>query len=312
MFETTEMRKVFADWLGEKMENDDRVCVLDSDLARANGTLDLFKKFPDRTFDVGIAEANMACIAAGLASYGMKPYIFTFCAFATRRICDQIAISIAYANQDVKIVGTDPTITAALNGATHMTVEDIGVMRSIPNMVIFEPVDGDQLSKALPQILAYEAPIYIRLFRKVPSATYFADDDYKFDLFKADVLKEGTDVTLIASGIEVEQAMIASESLAGRGINAEVINVHTIKPIDEDTIIKSALKTKKVVTCENHNIIGGLGSAVAECLSKNAPTQMEFVGIKDRFGVVGKLPYLIDKLELSAAHIEKAVDKVLG
>ncbi len=270
MYESVEMRKVMADWLENKMAEDDRTIVIDADLARANGTLELQKKFPDRALDVGIAESNMASVAAGLASYGFKPFIYSFCPFVTRRICDQVTISIVYAKQNVKIVGTDPGIAAAFNGGTHMTQEDVGVMRSIPKMVIFEPVDGDQLVKALPQIYDYEGAVYIRLFRKVPKKTFFADEGYKFDLFKADVMQEGTDVTLFASGIEVKEAMEAAVLLKERdGINAEVINVHTIKPIDKETVINSVKKTGCAVSCENHNIVGGLGSAISEVLEQN-------------------------------------------
>ena len=243
MYESMEMRKVMADWLDAKLATDDKIVVLDADLARANGTLSLLKKYPDRMIDVGIAESNMASIAAGLSSYGYKPFIYSFCPFVTRRICDQVTISIAYAGQNVKIVGTDPGIAAAFNGGTHQSQEDIGVMRSIPGMVIYEPADGAQLAKALPSIYEYDGPVYIRLFRKVPDATYFEKEDYQFDLFKADVMKEGSDVTLFASGVEVKEAMEAAEILAAEGIKAEVINVHTIKPIDKETVLASVNKT---------------------------------------------------------------------
>ncbi len=308
MYESVEMRKVMADWLENKMAEDDRTIVIDADLARANGTLELQKKFPDRALDVGIAESNMASVAAGLASYGFKPFIYSFCPFVTRRICDQVTISIVYAKQNVKIVGTDPGIAAAFNGGTHMTQEDVGVMRSIPKMVIFEPVDGDQLVKALPQIYDYEGAVYIRLFRKVPKKTFFADEGYKFDLFKADVMQEGTDVTLFASGIEVKEAMEAAVLLKERdGINAEVINVHTIKPIDKVTVINSVKKTRCAVSCENHNIVGGLGSAISEVLVQNCPVPMEFVGTVDIFSEVGITDYLIKKYNMDAESIrEKA------
>ena len=189
-----------------------------------------------------------------------------------------------------------------------MSMEDIGVMRSIPNMVIFEPVDGDQLAKAMPQILDYKGPIYIRLFRKVPKKTFFADKD-NFDLFKADLLCEGNDVSIFASGIEVEQAMKAAEILKEKGISAEVINVHTIKPIDKETILTSIKKTGCAVTCENHNIIGGLGSAVAETLGNEYPVPIEFIGSKDHFSEVGRMPYLLEKFSLDAKSIVNAAIK---
>lgn len=312
MYETTQMRDVLAKVLEERMRTDERLFVLDADLARANGTLGLFERRPDRTLDIGVAEANMTCIAAGLASYGFNPFIFSFAAFITRRVCDQVAVSVAYAGSNVKMVGTDPGISAELNGGTHMSVEDIGVIRSIPTMVIFEPVDGDQLAKAMPQIFEYRGPLYIRLTRKVPQGTYFAREDYRFDLFSADPLRIGSDVSILATGIEVHHAMLAAEELAIDGISAEVVNVHTIKPLDGKTILESIRKTGCAVTCENHNVIGGLGSAVAELLAAECPRPLERVGIQDRFGEVGKLPYLIEALGLGAGSIAAAARKAMG
>ena len=311
MYEDTEMRTVLAQWLEQELKTDQRTVLLDADLARANGTLNLYTQYPDRTFDVGVAESNMASIGAGLASYGFLPYIFTFCPFATRRICDQITISIVYAGQNVKIIGTDPGLSAAFNGGTHMTLEDVGVLRSIPGIVIYEPVDGDQLFKAMPQIKAYEGPVYIRLFRKVPKSTFFSDSSYEFNLFKADVMKEGKDVTLFASGIEVREAMLASQILEQKGVSAEVINVHTIKPVDKDTVVQSVKKTGCAVTCENHNIIGGLGSAIAEILAAEYPVPLEYIGMKDSFSEVGKVDYLIEKYGMDADGIVSMAEKVL-
>jgi len=309
MYESKEMRAVMADWLKEKMAEDEKLVVIDADLARANGTLGLRKEFPDRALDVGIAESNMASVAAGLSSYGFKPFIFTFCPFATRRICDQVTISIVYAKQNVKIVGTDPGIAAAFNGGTHMTLEDIGVMRSIPGMVIYEPADGAQLAKALPQIYNYDKPVYIRLFRKVPAKTYFDRDDYEFNLFQADIMREGKDVTLFASGVEVKEAMDAADILAKEGFSAEVINIHTIKPLDTLTVITSVRKTGCAVSCENHNIIGGLGSAVAQALSQDYPVPLEYIGMKDCFSEVGKTDYLVKKDGMDAESIVNAAKK---
>jgi transketolase len=311
MFQNKEMRAVMADFLREKMASDEKIITIDADLAKANGTYILQKEFPTRALNVGIAEANMASMAAGLASYGYKPFIFSFCPFVTRRIADQVAVSIAYSGMAVKIVGTDPGITAQLNGATHLCVEDVGIMRSIPNIVIYEPADCFQYAKALPSILAYDGPVYIRQLRKLAPGTYFDDVNYKFDLFKADIIKEGKDITLFASGIEVEQAMKASDALAGHGIDTEVINVHTLKPLDEKTIINSVRKTGCAVVCENHNIIGGLGSGIAEVLSQNCPTPLEFIGIRDRFGEVGMLPYLLKALKMDSESIIEAAFKVI-
>lgn len=305
-----EMRAIFAAELDRMMENDERVVVIDADLSKANGTLFLRDKYPERAFDVGVAEQNMASIAAGLASYGFIPFITTFCPFATRRICDQVAISIAYAKQNVKIVGSDPGISAELNGGTHMSMEDIGVMRSIPSMVIFEPVDGLQLKKAMPEILKHEGPVYLRLFRK--KRPQILGEDYEFNLFQADVLKEGSDVTIVASGIMVDEALKAHAALKGMGIEAEVINVHTIKPLDSETILKSVKKTGCIVTAENHNIIGGLRSAVAETISENLPVPLRSVGVKDVFGEVGRLEDLKEIFGLRSENIVAKAQEVVA
>jgi transketolase len=309
MFENEEMRKVLCDGLDVLMGKDDRIAVLDADLAKANGTLRLRDKYPDRAFDVGIAEQNMASVAAGMAAYGMIPFIGSFTPFATRRICDQLAISISYAKRNVKIIGSDPGISAELNGGTHMSVEDIGVLRSIPSMVIFEPVDAIQLSQSLPQICDYDGPVYIRLFRKVAEPVF--DESYRFDLFTSDILKEGSDVTIFATGIMVSLALKAAKLLKEENIEAEVINIHTIKPIDREAVIKSASKTRAVVTCENHNIIGGLRSAVAEVLSEEFPVYIRSVGINDCFGEVGTMPYLSKKFGMTTGDIVKAAEDVL-
>ncbi|MBO7669822.1 MAG: transketolase family protein, partial [Oscillospiraceae bacterium] len=194
-----EMRAVYAACLAELMEKDRHVVILDADLGKASGTLSLRKKFPEQSFDCGVAEQNMASIAAGLSSYGFKPWIESFTPFATRRICDQMAISISYAKRNVKIVGTDPGIAAELNGGTHMSMEDIGEVRSIPGMVIFEPVDEVQLRAAMPVLNDYDGPVYIRLFRKEQPVVF--PENYQFDLFKADVMKEGRDLSIFVSGM---------------------------------------------------------------------------------------------------------------
>lgn len=310
MYENKEMRQVFGSVIEEMMEKDDRIVVIDVDLAKANGTMKLRDKFPERAFDVGVAEANAASIAAGMASYGFIPFVTTFTPFASRRMCDQIAISVTYAARNVKIVGTDPGISAELNGGTHMSMEDIGVLRSIPNMVIFEPVDNIQLAKALPQIVDYDGVVYIRMFRKTTPAVF--GDDYKFDLFKADTVREGKDVTLFASGIMVAESIIAADLLKAEGIEAEIINIHTIKPIDREAVIKSASKTGAVVTCENHNVVGGLKSAVAEVLIEECPVPMKAIGIQDHFGEVAKIDYLKKKYHMTAEDIVAAAKEVIS
>ncbi len=295
-----EMRAIFGAALEELMAQNDNIVVLDADLAKANGTLGLRQKFPDRAFDVGVAEQNMASVAAGLASYGFVPFISSFTPFASRRIADQVAISISYTKMNVKIVGTDPGVAAEYNGGTHMSMEDVGIMRAIPGLVVFEPVDGVQLKAAMPAIIDYEGPMYIRLYRKEVPTIFPAD--YKFDLFKADTMRAGADVTIAATGIMLAESLAAAELLAAEGIDAEVINFHTIKPLDTDTLLQSVGKTGCVVSAENHSVVGGLGSAVAEALCDHKIPQ-KMVGVPDCFGLVGKLEQLKERFGLTAANI---------
>lgn len=304
-----EMRQAFALELEKAMNENENIVVLNADLAKPNGMGNFSEKFPDRAINVGIAEQNMASIAAGMSSYGLIPFICSFTPFATRRICDQIAISICYANQNVKIVGTDPGISAEYNGGTHMSFEDIGVLRSIPNMVIFEPVDNAQLINIFPQILKYKGPVYIRMFRKNTPDIFDANE--KFDLFKPKVIKEGTDVSIFCSGLTTNDVLEADKILQSENINAEIINIHTIKPIDSEGVFKSIRKTGCAVTVENHNIIGGLRSAIAEVSASECPIPIEFIGINDKFGQVGKIPYLKETYHMTSNDIVDAVHKVL-
>ena len=299
-----EMRAMYAQCLGELMARDEKLVLLDADLSKACGTFPLRKRFPDRIYDCGVAEQNMISIAAGLASYGYKPWAESFAPFATRRVCDQIAISVCYAKRNVKIVGTDPGIAAELNGGTHMSLEDMGVVRSIPGLVVFEPTDTVQLQAAMPVLHAYEGPVYMRMNRKEFPTVF--PEGYRFDLFKADLLREGADVTVLAVGLMVSESLQAAEALSKEGISCEVINVHTIKPIDRETILASAKKTGVVVTAENHNGVGGLHSAVLEALAHER-IPVWAVGAQDRFGEVGKLPYLKGALGLDADHVAAAV-----
>lgn len=304
-----EMRELFSNEIEKIMNENDNIVILNADLAKPNGFGNLQKKHPEKVINVGIAEQNMACIAAGMSSYGYIPFICTFTPFASRRICDQIAISICYAKQNVKIIGTDPGISAEYNGGTHMSMEDIGVLRSIPNMVIFEPTDNTQLKSLLPQIIDYKGPVYIRMFRKT-TPDIFSEDE-KFNLFKSKIIKSGEDVSIFCSGIMVSEVLEANKELEKLGINAEIINVHTIKPLDEETVINSAKKTKAVVTAENHNIIGGLRSAIAETLSENCPVPLRSIGVRDTFGQVGKMPFLKETYNMTSTDIVNAVLSVL-
>lgn len=299
-----EMRKALCTGLDDIMSKNSKVVVINADLSRPNGISSLEEKYPERSFNVGIAEQSMACIAAGMSSYGFIPFIVTFTPFATRRICDQISVSICYADQNVKIIGTDPGISAELNGGTHMSVEDIGVLRSIPNITIIEPVDTVQLSKVLPKVSDYKGPVYIRMFRKEIETVLNGSEE--FNIFGSLKLKEGHDVTIFCSGIMVQESMLAAKSLSKIGIDAEVINIHTIKPIDRTSVIDSAKKTCAVVTAENHNIIGGLRSAICEVLMEEFPVPLRSVGIKDTFGQVGKLPWLKQTYGMNSDHIVNA------
>ena len=295
-----EMRTVYAQCLSELMEKDPMVCLLDADLSKCFGTTKLYERFPEQTFNCGIAEQNMASVAAGLASYGFKPYIESFAPFASRRICDQLALSISYAKSNVKIVGTDPGIAAEINGGTHMGLDDIGVLRSIPDLVIFEPVDEIQLQAAMPVINDYPGCMYVRMFRKQAPVVF--EEGYRFDLFKADQLREGSDLSIFVSGLFTADAVKAADILAEEGIRADVYNLHTIKPVDTETVIASARKTGAVLTVENHNIIGGLRSAVLETLAEETVPVCS-VGIHDRFGEVGRTPYLRDTMGLTIEDI---------
>lgn len=308
--EKTLMRDVFIDFLRRTMSADPKVVVIDADLAKCAGTLALEKEFPDRALNTGIAEANMAGMAAGLSAYGYIPFITSFAPFASRRICDQAMISICYAKQKVIIVGTDPGIAAELNGGTHMPFEDVAIYRAIPDVLIYEPTDAAELEAALPQILAYPHPVYLRMHRKNPPLMHAAGT--KFDLMKADVLHKGSDITLVATGLLVSTAMEAAAELEKEGISAEVICAPVCKPLDTQTIINSFRKTGAAVTMENHNVNGGLGSAVAEAAAEYCPVPMYRIGVREKFGEVGKAGYLRTVYGLEVGDAVRAAKEVLA
>lgn len=306
------MKEVFIDYLREEMARDEKRVLLDADLAKCIGSTPIYKEFPDRAFDVGIAEANMAGIAAGFSAYGFKPVITSFAPFVTRRILDQLFISLAYSRQNCVIVGTDPGICAELNGGTHMPLEDIAAIRAIPDITVYEPTDIIELKALLPEIMAAKGIIYVRLNRKTPALVYEGKEDTNFGLYKADVMKKGKDVTIIASGIMVETALEAAKELSEKGTDAEVICCHTVKPLDKETILTSVKKTGAVVTCENHNVIGALRSAVCETVCENYPVPVIAVGVKEKFGEVGKMPYLRKVYSMETSDVAAAVGKVLA
>ena len=304
------LRETYVDLLTEYAKKDERLVIVEADLMKAAGTTRFGNEFPERTFNVGIQEANMIGVAAGMSAMGKIPFTHTFTPFSTRRCCDQITLSVAYAGLNVKIMGSDPGVTAELNGGTHMSMEDVAIMRNIPGMVVFEPTDSEQLKKAFPQVMYHEGPVYIRLLRR--NAVKIFDESCEFELGKGIVLKEGTDVTILASGIMTAEALDAYEILKEKGINAEIINIHTIKPLDTDLILKSVKKTGAVVTCENHSVINGLGSAVSEFLMENYPVPLKRVGVKDHFGEVGLTEFLKEKYGLKAQNIVSAAEHVLS
>lgn len=307
--EEKEMRGVYCQTLIELAKENENIVVLDADLMSSMGMVPFRKAFPERTFNVGIQEANMIGVAAGLSATGKIPYAHTFAPFATRRCFDQVFLSAAYAKLNVRITGSDPGVTAAFNGGTHMPFEDIGLMRNIPDITIIEPVDTTMLRDVVRQIAEPYGVFYVRLLRK--NAIKIYEEGSTFEIGKAVHLKDGNDVTLIATGIMVDEALKAAEELEKEGISARVLNMFTIKPIDKEAIIKAAEETGAIVTCENHNIINGLGSAVAEVLVENKPVPMERVGVRDQFGEVGPETYLRERFNLTAAEIINRVKKVL-
>ena len=284
----------------------DNLVVLDADLAAATKTGIFKKEFPERHIDCGIAEANMIGIAAGLASCGKVPFCSSFAMFAAGRTFEQIRNSVGYPHLNVKIGATHAGISVGEDGATHQCNEDIALMRTIPGMTIINPSDDVEAKAAVQAAYEMEGPVYLR-FGRLAVPVINDTPDYKFEIGKGVVLKEGTDLTIFATGLEVNESLEAAKLLEADGVNAEVINIHTIKPIYREVVVKSAAKTGKVVTVEEHSIIGGLGSAVAEVLSEEQPTKMLRIGVEDRFGESGPAVKLLEKYELDAAGIYKKV-----
>ena len=300
-----ELRAVYTDTLIELMNENDKVVCLEADLGKSSGTVPrVWDAFPDRFFDVGVAEANMIGISAGLANEGMVPFCATFSPFATRRAYDQITISIAYAENPVKIVGTAPGVTTAKNGATHMCFQDLAIMRAMPNMRVYCPADVYELRSVVRYMAASKKPEYMQLIREIHAPIF--DEDYQFDPNKARVLDDGTDVTLVTTGLTTQFARNAVAELKAEGIEVEHIHYPSVKPFDADTLIDSVKKTNTVVTAENQNVIGGLGGAVCEVLAEHYPAKVKRLGAQDRFGEVGDVPYLSDTLGFSAAKIASA------
>lgn len=304
-----EMKKVFCETLVELAKTDDRICIVNSDSRNISGTLAFEQAYPERSFNVGIAEANMVGVAAGLAVSGKKPVCHAFGPFMSRRVLDQATISLAYSGLSAVLVGMSPGFVTEINGGTHQGYEDIAVMRSVANMTVVEPYDGVQLRQMIPALLALDGPSYIR-YDRVATPDFYGPD-YRYQLGRADVLREGSDVTLIASGVLLTQCLEAAEALKEKGVQARVLNMHTIKPIDREAVEKAARETGRIVTVENHTVIGGLGSAVAEVVVETCPVPMRRIGIQDRFGEVGDRAYLRKCLHIDTPDIIAAVNELL-
>ena len=294
--------------LGKKYDN---LYVLDADLAAATKTGVFKKEFPDRHIDCGIQECNMVGVAAGLASTGKVPFCSTFAMFAAGRAFEQVRNSVCYPHFNVKIGATHAGISVGEDGASHQCLEDLALMRELPGMVVINPADDIEARAAVEAAYLHEGPVYMR-FGRLAVPIINDNPDYKFEIGKGVLLREGSDVSLIATGLEVGETLAAADELAKEGISAEVINIHTIKPLDEELVIATASKTKKVVTIEEHWVNGGLGSAVAEVLSEKCPTLMKRIGVYDTFGESGPAKELLHKYELDCEGIVKQVKEFLA
>ena len=305
------MRLAYAQVLNELMTANRNVYCLESDLSKASGTNPtVLKAHPDNFINVGVAEANMIGVAAGLATEGKIPFCASFCCFATRRVYDQITLSVAYANTNVKIVGTGPGVTQGPNGGTHMCFQDLAIMRAMPNMRVFSPCDVYELRSLMHYMVATYGGMYMQLLRpKIPA---IFDATYEFQPDKAVRLTEGKDVTLISTGYMTHFALQAAKELANEGIGVELLHCPSVKPLPVEDIAVSASKTGVVVTVENQNIVGGLGSAVCEALAEHCPVKVKRLGVPDEFGEVATEKYLFDKHGFGMTHIVDACRKILG
>ncbi len=293
--------------LGAEHEN---LVVLDADLANATKTQTFQKAFPDRHFDCGIAEANMICVAAGLSTTGLVPFASSFAMFASGRAFEQVRNSIGYPHLNVKIGATHGGISVGEDGASHQCCEDFALMRSIPGMTVICPADGVEAEAAVKAAYEMEGPVYLRFGRL--AIPVFHEEGFQFQIGKGEILREGTDVAIIANGLLVYEAIQAGEQLAQQGINAMVINMATVKPLDEELVLAAARKCGKVITCEEHSVIGGLGEAVCSLLSEKLPTPVKRIGVNDEFGHSGPAAALLKQFGLSAEHIVEVAKDFCG
>jgi transketolase len=303
-------RDAYGETLAELGAENENIVVLDADLSGSTKTALFAKKFPERFFNMGIAEANMVGTAAGLAAVGKVPFVSTFAIFATGRAWEQVRQSVAYPKANVKIVATHGGVTVGEDGGSHQSVEDIAIMRAIPNMTVIVPADGPETRAAIRAVATMRGPVYVRLGRnKVP--TLFADD-LPFVVGKGCELSAGDDLTFVTTGMMTAQAVKASEILAAEGISARVVHMATVKPLDQEILIKAARETKLVITAEEHSIVGGLGGAVAECLSECCPVQVIRLGVRDRFGISGKAEELLKYFSLMPEDLADAARGALA
>ncbi|MDM5201383.1 transketolase C-terminal domain-containing protein [Fictibacillus enclensis] len=307
--EDIEMRQAYAQTLLELAKQNRNIIALEADLMSAISTNKLQNQIPGQLINCGIMEANMMGVAAGLSITGKIPFLHTFAQFATRRAYDQLFVSGAYARLNLKILGSDSGVTAEHNGGTHMAFEDLGLMRLVPKAVVYEASDSTMLTYLLKKIAGEYGIHYIRTMRKAAVKLY--EPDETFEEGKSKVLREGSDIALIASGIMVAEALKAADLLAEKGIHAAVIDMYSIKPVDHERIVEYARKTGAIVTAENHNAIGGLGSAVAEVLSEQAPVPLRRIGVKEQFGQVGKTEYLKEVYHLTTGDICRAACELM-
>jgi transketolase len=304
-----ELRNVYCEALKDAAKTNEKIWIINCDLCSSMGLTDFAKTYPDRSLNVGIMEANGVGVSAGLSATGLIPFFNSFAIFSSRRVYDQVFLSCGYAGLNVKVVGGDPGVAATYNGGTHMSFEDVGLMRCIPGIRILEASDGVMMKSLIRQMVAYEGLEYLRIARKHKTQIY--EEGSEFTVGKAVLLREGGDVSLIASGLMVAEALKAADILETEGIHATVVDMFTIKPLDKACVLECAEKTGAIVTAENHNIINGLGSAVAEVLCENTPCILERVGAQDRFGEVGEIEYLMEAVGLTAADICRKAKKAV-
>ncbi len=312
MGETIATRAAYGKALVELAEKYPDLVVFDADLAGATMTNGFMKAYPERFFDMGIAEGNMTSVAAGMATCGFKPFVNSFAMFSAGRSWEQVRNSICYPGLNVKVIGSHGGLSVGEDGATHQCIEDYAIMRAIPGMMVLCPCDGHEMRLATEALLNYEGPAYMRLGRLAVETVTDTIDGYKFELGKGCTLRDGKDVTIIAVGMNVQMSLKAAELLAAEGISARVIDMHTIKPLDEALVLQAAKETGCIVTTEEANIMGGLGSAVTEFLSENCPTPVVRHGVKDEFGRSGKAPLVLEAYGITAEGIAQCAKKAIS